>query len=138
MTLPVFVTLNETSNAGRCSQMAVEPPSTLGDGSPSAHAASSPAEVWSAWCTVRTWRFEYEKVVYESPKPKGKRGSMLFYARSMINVCSEFRDQGTSPGQDFGEEKETVKESSGNDARPYVSVRQITSVRNTLTASKCL
>ena len=78
VTLPVFATLNETSNAGRCSQIAVEPPSMLGDGSPSAHAASSAAEVWSAWCTVRTCRFEYEKVVYESPKPNSKRGSMLF------------------------------------------------------------
>ena len=78
VTLPVFVTLNETSNAGRCSQIAVEPPSTFGDASPFAHAASSAAEVWSAWCTVRPFRFEYENVVYESPKPNSKRGSILF------------------------------------------------------------
>ena len=58
--------------------MAVEPPSTFGEGSPFAHAASSAAEVSSAWFTVFTTRFEYEKVVYESPKPNSKSGSMLF------------------------------------------------------------
>ena len=74
----MFLTVKETSNAGRCSHSAVEPPSTFGLGLPAAHAASKSADVQSFWCTARTCRPEYANVVYDSPKPNSKRGSMLF------------------------------------------------------------
>ena len=77
-TVPVFLTLNETSNIGRCSQIAVELPSVGAATLPAAQAVSNDANVWSDSCTFFTFRLEYVKFVYESPKPNSKRGSMLF------------------------------------------------------------
>ena len=81
MTSPVFFTSNDTSNAGRCSHSAVLLPAPTGVGSPAAHAASSALNVPSASCTLRTDKPEYEKFVYDSPKPNSKRGAIL--------ACSE-------------------------------------------------
>ena len=58
LTFPVFFTSNDTSNAGRWSQSAVEPPATFGEAAPLAHAASSFADVLSAWWIARTCRLE--------------------------------------------------------------------------------
>ena len=80
MTPPVFFTSNDTSNAGRCSHSAVLLPAPTGVGSPAAHAASSALNVPSASCTLLTARPEYEKFVYDSPKPNSKRGVMSFCA----------------------------------------------------------
>src|SRR5262249_34942351 len=63
VTLPVLRTRNNTSNAGRCSQIAAEPPPTFELAPPRAHAASSAAESASAWCTACTCRSEYANVV---------------------------------------------------------------------------
>ena len=57
-TLPVFLTLKETSNAGRCSQIAVELPSPTGVGLPAAQADSSAENVLSDSCSLLTLRLE--------------------------------------------------------------------------------
>ena len=57
-TLPVFFTLNETSNAGRCSHIAVELPSPEGPALPAAQADSSDANDLSESCSVLTLRSE--------------------------------------------------------------------------------
>ena len=58
VTPPVFFTVNDTSNAGRCNHRAVELPSPTGVASPAAQADSSEANVLSESWSVLTLRFE--------------------------------------------------------------------------------